>query len=224
MSSPLPLSGPAAIRRWDRRLLLGAAAIVASAWLFGAIAEDVLAGDPIVRLDLRVALWFVEHRTPLLTVLMQAVSALHGTVGILLMAGVLALWLHTRGQRAWLLRLLAVVPGGLLLNALVKLAVHRERPDVQHALAVLQSYSFPSGHTAGATLLYGFVAACGVLLPRRRAVLLALLMIPAVAVSRMYLGMHYFSDVLAALFEALAWLSICLTGHHAWHLHRQRTG
>jgi membrane-associated phospholipid phosphatase len=88
---------------------------------------------------------------------------------------------------------------------------------------MVAGYSFPSGHVVGATLVYGIVAAMlsaqiGAWRWRVTIVLLAFAMVVLVALTRMYLGVHYLSDVLAAFAEGLAWLALCLTGVHTyWH-------
>jgi undecaprenyl-diphosphatase len=83
-------------------------------------------------------------------------------------------------------------------------------------LLTLSTYSFPSGHTAAATVFYGLLA-CYLLRrvqawPARAAIAAACcLMVALVALSRMYLGVHYLSDVLAASAEGAAWLATCIT-------------
>jgi hypothetical protein len=81
------------------------------------------------------------------------------------------------------------------------------------------SYSFPSGHVAGATLFYGVLGA--MLLSKTdmrwwKGLMAILAIIILVALSRLYLGVHYLSDVLAAFAEAVAWLSLCLMSIHTW--------
>jgi len=106
------------------------------------------------------------------------------------------------------------VPGGLLLNVLVKHAVHRMRPDPGYAMEHLATFSFPSGHTAGATVLYGFLVAmlwphCRSPLARTALVATAAALVVLVAASRIMLGLHYASDCAAAVVEGLLWLAIC---------------
>ena len=93
----------------------------------------------------------------------------------------------------------------------------RARPHFDDPIVTLATYSFPSGHVAGSTLFYGILAAFLIANARsgaRRATIaiLALLLVALVAASRMYLGAHYFSDVVAAFVESVAWLALCVTG------------
>jgi len=91
----------------------------------------------------------------------------------------------------------------------------RARPSFTDALPTLTTYSFPSGHAAGATLLYGAILAwC---LPRiasarlRRALFAAgVAMVALVAFSRLYLGAHFLSDVVGALLWSSAWVALCV--------------
>jgi len=106
------------------------------------------------------------------------------------------------------------VAGRLTLNALMKLAFQRARPAFDDPLLTLATYSFPSGHVAGSTIFYGLLVAAvfaRTKKPQRRALAIvgAALAIALVAFSRMLLGVHYLSDVVAAFAEGVAWLALC---------------
>jgi undecaprenyl-diphosphatase len=116
----------------------------------------------------------------------------------------------------WLLALVLVVPGGALLNELLKITFRRARPKFDNPILTLTDYGFPSGHTMIATLLYGFLAVFIFQAVQRWrwrvfAAAVAALLIPLVALSRMYLGAHYLSDALAAVAAGVIWLVLCLT-------------
>src|SRR5207237_8960502 len=120
-------------------------------------------------------------------------------------------------KRWWpsLLTLVVAVPGGMLLNEMVKVLIHRHRPYVDGAFVDWSGYSFASGHTIGATLLYGQLALF--ILPlikrrHRRALVIATttVLILSVGFSRIALGAHYLTDVLAAIFFGSSWLMFCL--------------
>ena len=197
-------------------LTVGMLVLIAAAWIFGAIAEDVVNRDPLTRLDTHVARWFEAHSTPHLTAFMLSVTQLGSTAVVLGVALLAALLLLRRKQLDALLALLLTVPGGLLLNTVLKLAFQRTRPDLFAPIVHLSSFSFPSGHTMGAAVLYGFLAAFGVWTLRAWrwrvfSVVAAAFVISLVGFSRIYLRAHYLSDVLGALAEGLAWLALCLT-------------
>ena len=197
-------------------LTLGILALIGAAWLFGGIAEDVVNHDEITVLDVQISSWFHLHATPQLTRIMLVLTDLHGTAGIGAAAFIFGLYLAWKKSRYWLLALAITVPGGMLLNVAMKLVFQRARPSFDNPFLTLSTYSFPSGHAAGATLFYGMLAAYLVnrVQPwsvRLAIVLCAALLVAAVAFSRVYLGVHYLSDVLAGCAEAIAWLAICLT-------------
>jgi membrane-associated phospholipid phosphatase len=203
------------------QLAAGALALTGFAWLFGGIAEDVVNGDPLTLLDVQLAQWFNAHATPAFTRAMVLVSDLNDVLAVSVMAAFTAIVLAWRRAWSWLVVLVLAVPGGMLINVLMKFAFHRARPTFDHPLLVLTSYSFPSGHVAGATLFYGFLAAllasrCARWRHRMLLVLAASVLIALVALSRMYLGAHYLSDVLAAFAEGAAWLTWCLMVSRSW--------
>jgi undecaprenyl-diphosphatase len=198
------------------QLTLGVALILLAAFGFGVVADDVVRNAAITRLDVQLAEWFHARATPGFTRAMLFVTHWNGLAGSSVMAALLALWFYRRRLHAWLLLTVLAVPGGMLLNGVLKHVFRRARPSLDHPLLTLETYSFPSGHTAAATVFYGLLA-CWFLRrvhgwPARVLVLLAAAcMIGLVALSRMYLGVHYLSDVLAAALESLAWLGLCVT-------------
>lgn len=197
-------------------LTVGVVLMLAAAWLFGGIAEDVVNNEAITLLDVRIAQWFHAHASTSMTHFMFLITNVHGMIGGPLMALVLMAYFYFRREHYWLIATIAVVPGGMLLNVLLKYVFHRSRPSFDDPLLTLPTYSFPSGHTANAALLYGLVACWLVMNYRgigaRMAIVAgAVLMVALVGTSRMYLGVHYLSDVLAASAEASCWLAICIT-------------
>ena len=104
--------------------------------------------------------------------------------------------------------------GCLLLNVLLKVLFHRARPHAEPAYLLPRpsSFSFPSGHTMGSAGVLGTLAVIARVLRPRRAVWLTVavcnaLAVLGVALSRVYLGAHYPSDVLGGLFAAASWIS-----------------
>lgn len=207
------------------QLTAGATLLIGASWLFGGIAEDVVTGDPLTVIDLQVAQWFHAHSTALMTQIMLILTHIHGTVAVTLYVALLAAYLAWRRNWYWLIGVGLTVPLGMLLNVLMKYAFHRIRPSFDDPLLTLTTYSFPSGHVARATLFYGVMAA--MVISRTAAwrwrvmtVLAAITMVTLVALTRVYLGVHYPSDVLAAFAEGVAWLTLCLIGLHTCWEHR----
>jgi membrane-associated phospholipid phosphatase len=197
-------------------LTIGATALFGAVWLFGGIAEDLITGDPLVAVDGLVSEWFRSHATPRITRGMQFVSALASAtaVGIVFaVAACVLLW-----QRSWyrLSGLALAVGGGMLLNLLLKNIFGRARPGWADPLPTLADPGFPSGHTMMATITYGILAIWLILWIgstrwRLLIAVAAILLVFLVALSRMYLGAHYLSDVLGAMAAATAWIALCLT-------------
>jgi len=156
--------------------------------------------------------WVRQQITPFRTTLMFTLTQLASTRFVLVMTLLLAAVLALRKSGYWLGRLALSVPGCMLLNEVLKYLFHRTRPAVTDPLVKLQTYSFPSGHAVAATVLYGFVAILlwSYIAPKVWRVVIGtaiVAVILGVGFSRVYLGAHYPTDVLAGLLEGVAWLS-----------------
>lgn len=164
--------------------------------------------------DQQVTQWWAAHREPALTRAMLFVSAAHEMAKLLGAAALVGAWLLIRRKRP-LLWVLPVIPVGIALNAGVKEVFARPRPHLAEPLVQLSTFSFPSGHAAGSTVFYG--ALCALVFAhtpsrgwRALACCVAAVMVVLVAFSRVYLGAHYVSDVIAGMAEGLACLALLL--------------
>jgi membrane-associated phospholipid phosphatase len=210
-------------------LTVGVAVLVLTAWVFGLVAGQVTGNGPLTVLDLQVAQWLHDRATPPVTRITLLFTHWNSVAGVLAMSAVLGYALFRRRLDYWLLALVLTVPGGMTVNVLMKLTFERARPVFDAPLVTLHTYSFPSGHASGATLFYGFLAC---LLMRHAAsgarqvalVVAAAVMVAAVCWSRLYLGAHYLSDVLAGVAEGLAWLAICITAVSSLRRRRDARG
>jgi undecaprenyl-diphosphatase len=208
-------------------LVLGWAGAIIAGAIFLSLSWQVATYAPIVALDARIADWLHKHGTPEVTAFMIAVTMFHSIAGSSVLAAILGIVLYRLRERYWLLTLALAMVGGIALNTVLKYAYARNRPYFDDPWVSLSTYSFPSGHTAAAVLFYGVLAA---FLAsrfhdwRQRAVCVAgpVLAVTLVAFSRMYLGAHYLSDVLAAACSSAVWLVLCLSSVHA--LVRRRNG
>ncbi|SHN30698.1 undecaprenyl-diphosphatase [Duganella sacchari] len=197
-------------------LTVGMALLLVSGYVFHELAEAVMGQQAITLLDVQVAHWFNAHATEPYTSLMLGVSAMHSVAGMVVLFCLLALYLWRAQARYWLLALVVSVPGGMVLNVMLKHLFQRTRPVFDEPLVMLATYSFPSGHTTAATCFYGLLVSYLVIARpawsvRLGTVVLCLTMVLLVAFSRVYLGAHYVSDVLAAMAESVAWLAVCIT-------------
>ena len=197
-------------------LTVGIVLVWLAAWTFGEIASDVVARARITVIDLDVANWFHLHAKSGWTPLMLAITHWHALLGSFIMCALLGAFFYREGAHYWLATLVLAMSGGMLLNLGIKSIFQRARPSFEDPLITLSSFSFPSGHTSGATLFYGVLTAYLVCVSRGWGlrVLLAgagAAMVALVALSRVYLGAHFLSDVLAAMAVSVGWLTICIT-------------
>jgi undecaprenyl-diphosphatase len=201
---------------FGRYFSIGAGVFSAVALMFAGLAVHVSSANWLTGLDERVSHWFNGHGEVVWTQVMFGISALHGAVGIPLFSILFALLLARIKDWYWLAAVAGTTFGGMALNIGMKYIFRRGRPSFSNPLVHIATYSFPSGHTAGATVLYSALAAY--LMSRTPSVAmrwaiaaLAALMVIWVGLSRIYLGAHYLSDVVGAVLEGLAWLAVCLT-------------
>jgi membrane-associated phospholipid phosphatase len=197
-------------------LTTGLLAVLSGAALFALIAAHALSPGALPTLDQHLADWFHARNTPIPSMLLRGITHMHGTLGIFAMSAILAVLLLRRRAWAWLLTLVLTVPAGMQFNYALKQAFARPRPQFEQPLLVLHSYSFPSGHTIGATLFYCVLAGWLTSLPgnqgRRPAIIaMATMLVLLTGLSRLYLGAHFLSDVLAAMLEGIAWFSCWAT-------------
>lgn len=197
-------------------LTAGLVLLLVSVAVFGHLADAVMGQQAITVLDAQVAHWFHARAFEPLTSFMLGVSLLHTGAGMVVLVAALGWYFWRVHSRYWLLALLVAVPTGAMLNVALKYHFQRVRPVFDEPLVSLVTYSFPSGHASVATLFYGLLASY-VMIARPRwhvrlgAAAACAMMILLVALSRVYLGAHYLSDVLAAMAESVAWLAVCIT-------------
>jgi undecaprenyl-diphosphatase len=193
---------------------LHAAALLSCVLVLVLLALQVVLHGPVLALDQAISLYFAQHRDPAITEAMRLVSSLHQTWKVLLATAGIAAALAWRRQ--WpSVRALIGVPAGMLLNVALKNTFQRPRPRWDDPLVQIATYRFPSGHAVASTVFYGMLCAIVFAHTRSRrwralAVALAAAMIVLVCFSRVYLGAHYPSDVVAGAAEGLACVLVCV--------------
>ncbi|MGO4617368.1 phosphatase PAP2 family protein [Nocardia sp. 2YAB30] len=177
-------------------------------------------------LDRNVTDWATAHRDGVLTPTAVTVSALGGTLTMTALATLVCLGLSWR--RRWSEAALIAIAGlgaGLLVRG-GKSVIGRARPPVEEHLVTVTNQSYPSGHSLGSFVVVGVVAV--VLIPHLRhtalrtlAATLAAIFVAAVGLSRIYLGVHWITDVLGGWCLGALWLLACLTAYR--YLTRRKT-
>jgi membrane protein DedA with SNARE-associated domain/membrane-associated phospholipid phosphatase len=204
----LSLLDPA--RPESRALLAAAVILIGGAWLFLGVLEDVVTNDPLVRFDQSVYESLQGLRTAWADRLMVFVTELGGAPGTSAVIIAMSVWLGLMRRWRTLAYWLAAAGFAEILVWVLKHAIGRARPNPLQAS--IDPFSFPSGHAALAIVTYGFLA---FLLARRKPPgVRALVALPVtfgvllIAFSRLYLGVHWFSDVIASLSLGIAWVAL----------------
>jgi membrane-associated phospholipid phosphatase len=179
--------------------------------LFSLIAEGVDEGmtQPF---DEAVLQWFANRRTPFLDDVMLEITTLGGGVVLIMMVLIASVFLWQTNHRWSVYLLMLGTLGAKLFNTLLKTSFNRPRPSVVEGITEVHSLSFPSGHAMSSMAVYGCVAyLVGRLEPKpalKHSVwAIAGVVILLIGISRMYLGVHYPSDVIAGYLGGLAWIA-----------------
>jgi membrane protein DedA with SNARE-associated domain/membrane-associated phospholipid phosphatase len=198
-------------------LTIGLGLSLGALWLFGGIAEDIIHHDPLVQFDLTIANVIYRHATPMGVAVARGVSLL-GSPGFIAAWGLVVVGLLLVRRRDLLLGgWVAALAGGGLLDFALKRVFHRTRPTWDVPLLTALGWSFPSGHAMGSLVAYGMLAYLLVRQTHRRRqqlgiIACATLLIVLIGLSRMCLGIHYFSDVIGGYAAGVVWLAACISG------------
>lgn len=210
-------------------LLLGLAVAASLALVFGEVYESVTDADGVAGLDDPVLSAAKSVRSPELDVAVTAYTNIGGTVGMPLLATAIMVALALR-RRSWtpVILMLAAGLGSLIITILGKPLFGRARPDLSDAIPPYEhSASFPSGHSLNSIVIAGIVAYLVILrlkTARARVLTIAVAVIFALTMglSRVYLGHHWLTDVLAAWAIGVAWLALVITSHRLYLTVRTR--
>ena len=185
-------------------------------WTFGALSEDILARDSMTLYDAGVSRWLLSLATEDSSQFFYLITLLGGPWFITVASLLISTWLAWRKQWLQLGALIFSVGGGALINELLKNIFLRPRPDFSNAFYNESGYSFPSGHAMLSVLFYGMTAyliATQVLSWKTqiRLGVTAFTISMMIGFSRIFLGVHYLTDVLGSWAAGVVWLIVCIT-------------
>ncbi|TMG96791.1 MAG: phosphatase PAP2 family protein [Betaproteobacteria bacterium] len=197
--------------------------------LFLVIALAIALSTPLAAVDANAEMWLHVRATTLVSNAMAAVSFLGAPTTLTIVAVAGSLLLLYRRRRSEAATLSTVVLGGNFLNFCLKHLIQRGRPVFDDPIFSLPTYSFPSGHAMASTVFYGLLSIYALAHARQRyaayiAAAAAVFMVALVSFSRVYLGLHYLSDVMGGIAEGIAWLSFCVAALHYIRRGESNTG
>jgi membrane-associated phospholipid phosphatase len=190
-------------------------ALSAAALGFLGLARAVAGGAPLAHFDQALAEALHRDATPAGVRVFALLTALGTGPAVAVVGLLVALALLERGRRLACLTWVVALAGSGLLNAALKAFYQRARPTFENPYAVAGSYSFPSGHAMMSIVTAGMLAYLIVVFRRpgpmqAAAVAAAIVWALLIGFSRLYLGVHYFSDVLGGYAAGTVWLATCI--------------
>lgn len=207
-------------------LLIGLAVALCAILFFTWLASEVLENETLA-FDEGVRALIHGHASPALTLLIQWVTQLGSAIWLIVLGlGVAVSFTHAKRWRDAAL-FVVTMAGGITLNITLKLIFRRARPDAYFETPLPASYSFPSGHALLSLCFYGVVAyiiarSLSSLTARLLIWTIAALIVSLIGFSRVYLGVHYPTDVLASFAVALAWVVTVSVGDQLYGRRYQR--
>ena len=198
--------------------------VVATVWTLDAfidLAEMVHAKSPVLqRTDARIHDWAIRRRGKPATIFFEAMTEIGSPVGMGIVTAAVAIGLIIRKRYRWAIYLAATSAGGALLNLELKRHFARARPDIAEQMMRARGYSFPSGHAMGTTVVCGALAYLALRSlwgwGAKAATLAGASCIAiSVSLSRVYLGVHWLSDVAAGMAAGFAWVFIATVTYEA---------
>jgi undecaprenyl-diphosphatase len=199
-------------------LTIGFVLSLAAVWLFAGVTEDVVHHDSLTRFDLALGTLIRAHSTPLGDRIFTVVSALGSPATMAAIGAGGALLLLVRRRLVVLTAWVGAFGGAGLLTLVLKNIIQRPRPVDATTFLYAMSFSFPSGHALGSLVGYGMLAyligsmSIESAKERVRLGIATAVLVLAIGISRLYLGLHYFSDVVAGYAVGVLWLSVCISG------------
>ena len=217
--------GPPTVARLLASYATGFVLIVGAALLFAAMARQIGPGHAMGLADQALTDAIALHVPAVALRAFGVLTHLGDPLALGVLGVVVAVWLWRRPERLLAIGWGVALAGNAMLNPLLKQVFARSRPLHDHGLPLASGYSFPSGHSSGAVVAYGMLlyVALRVLPSRWHAVagMVATAVVLTTACGRVFLRVHFASDVAAGVLSGLAWLGVCVASLEVTRRHRQ---
>jgi undecaprenyl-diphosphatase len=191
-------------------------------WLFAQIAEEVLEKESHA-LDTSILLAIRRLHTTLLDQAMMGITFIGDPSVLLVICLGMGIWLLKQQRRATAMTLLIAAIGAIGLNVWLKHLFSRARPALWNHIVDVGNYSFPSGHAMVSLVIYGLIGyILATQFPQHQKLITSFttILIAAIGFSRLYLGVHWPTDVLAGYAAGLVWLIACIISLRVWRKYR----
>jgi len=201
------------------RIVLLIITILISGMVFASLAEDLVNQETLATLDPVFGGWLIAHTSLSGDYVFSTITFLGNALIISIGTGLLGFWLAKRKNWNNLILLFSAVGGSALLNLVLKNIFQRSRPIFPQAFSIETGFGFPSGHTMISLAFYGIVAYIALTYIKNRnwkvlTIVGALVISVLIGFSRLYLGVHYLTDVLAGWAAGGLWLAVCILGDY----------
>ena len=200
-------------------IVVGLAICLLTAWVFAALLDSVREKDVLVHRDEAVANWFHLNGTPLGHRIFLFITWLGSPIAMAVLFAAAMLYLWRAKQRTLMVAWVLSYVGGTVLDAVMKDVVRRPRPEFAGKFLYVNSWSFPSGHSMGSLIGYSMLAYTIIRVGKVKSAVAqtaiwvgALMMVVLVGYSRLYLAVHFLSDVVAGYTLGALWLAVVFTG------------
>lgn len=195
-------------------LLLAALAL----WIFAELADEILEQESFT-FDQQILLTLRELHRPILDVVMLGLTYMGDPIVLVSLCAGLSIWLLKLGERSQATVLIIAASGATALNFLLKNLFGRARPMLWERVVDVGQYSFPSGHAMISLVTLGLI---GYLLTTKfpqwqgRIISLTIILVIGIGLSRLYLGVHWPTDIIAGYAAGLVWLFTCIFSLQVW--------
>lgn len=212
-------------------LTLGLLLTVLAVNLFAGIADVVIEDHSVTQFDQTLAVALHKNAIPGEVAFFNLITNFGGRIATFGLGFAVGIILLIRRHYVLLIGWIVALAGGGIINAILKAYFQRPRPEFDNPFITETNWSFPSGHAMGSVIIYGMLAYFLILLLNRYMGEIVMMgtvtLILLIGFSRLFLGVHYFSDVVAGYIAGAGWLAVTISGtevaRRRWQGEKSRT-